>query len=67
MKLLKTLQAEKEQVEKVVTETKGYCTQELFEMLSSTGVTTDRMLGRMEMAQSVIEFIDKSMGAIGKQ
>ena len=66
LKLLKTLEQEKKQIEKVVADVKELCVRELYIQASSVEKTTAD-IGRIEMSRSVIELIDKSMGAIGKQ
>ena len=66
MKLLKTLEQERKQIEKVVADVKELCVRELYIQASSVEKTTAD-IGRIEMSRSVIDLIDKSMGAIGKQ
>lgn len=66
LKLLKTLEQEKKQIEKVVADVKELCVRELYIQASSVEKTTAD-IGRIEMSRSVIDLIDKSMGAIGKQ
>ena len=66
LKLLKTLEQEKKQIEKVVADVKELCVRELYIQASSVEKTTAD-IGRIEMSRAVIDLIDKSMGAIGKQ
>ena len=66
MKLLKTLEQERKQIEKVVADVKELCVRELYIQASSVEKSTTD-IGRIEMSRSVIDLIDKSMEAIGKQ
>ena len=66
MKLLKTLEQERKQIEKVVADVKELCVRELYTQASSVEKSTAD-IGRIEMSRSVIDLIDKSMEAIGKQ